>query len=70
MSALIAEGTNSISRLVETVSRLANSNLVTITRAGILERLAEVDALLDIMAEYDETELMIEREHLVWLLHE
>ena len=60
-----------ISRLGETGSQLAETTrLVTVTREQLLERLAEVDALLDILAEHDETELMIERDRIAWLLED
>lgn len=52
---------------------MANRNrddVVVISKDMILERLAEIDAILDIMAEHDEMELTAEREHLFWLLHE
>lgn len=43
-------------------------NFTVISREQILEKLAEIDALLDIMALHNENELLAEREHLVWLL--
>lgn len=42
--------------------------LVAITRAQALERLAEVDAILDMLDTYNEEALMVERDQLIGLL--
>lgn len=62
----IARVTNSISRSVGTVSRLAKVHVIS--KAQALERLAEVDAILDMMQENDEIALLAERHELAWLL--
>ena len=46
------------------------SDLIPITRAALLERLAEIDALLDILAENDELTLYAEREDILRILGE
>jgi hypothetical protein len=43
--------------------------LVEVTEEALLERLAEIDALLDILHEHNETSLMLERDRITWLLH-
>jgi hypothetical protein len=42
--------------------------VVVISREQALERLAEIDAILDIMETYNESELRVEREQITWLL--
>lgn len=44
------------------------NDVVVISREQILERLAEIDAMLDIMEQNDENELRAEREEIVWVL--
>ena len=41
------------------------TELIPVTRAAVLERLAEIDAILDMMDTYDEETLMLERDSLV-----
>lgn len=59
-----------IGRSVGTVSRLAESRtkVVHISRAQLLERLAEIDALLDILETHNEDVLRAERSEVAWLL--
>lgn len=44
------------------------ADVVVISREQVLERLAEVDAILDIMESNNENELRAERSELSWLL--
>lgn len=44
--------------------------VVTISREQLLRRLAEIDAMLDIMQSNDEVTLMAEREEIAWLLND
>jgi hypothetical protein len=46
----------------------SDSNIVVISKAQTLERLAEIDAMLDIMESNDEDSLRAERGDLAWLL--
>lgn len=44
-----------------------SAEIVSINRTQALERLAELDAILDIMDWHNEDEIRAEREHLAWL---
>ncbi len=44
------------------------SDVVVLSRAQVLDRLAELDAMLDIMESNNEAEIRAERSELAWLL--
>ena len=44
------------------------SDVVVLSRAQVLDRLAELDAMLDIMESNDEAEIRAERSELAWVL--
>lgn len=46
-----------------------DATVVVVSREQMLERLAEIDAILDMMGQHDEMELIAERSEIAWLLN-